>query len=369
MGTELTNVNPKLPAIFQGAAKEAYQEYTEGVTAGFPVISYRGRTWRVKKGGEEQVYLNEDQEAVQSIEIIMIRSHPELAKIYYKKDYEEGDTSQPDCWSADGRKPDSGVLDPVSKACGPCPMNVWGSKITKQGKKTRACSDVRRMAVAFKHEVEQKALDPDLEVTVLLLRVPPASLNPLKDYIEKTLQPKGIPPYALATRVGFDTDVSYPKLTFKGVQFLNEEQGQVVVELRESDEVKRILSEAAEYSSEGTTASDEGEDAGAPAEPEVAAAPSESTPSPAAEEELHTGEDDIAPAATPTEPPDDEIAPPEESAAAKKKAAAAKKAAAKKAAAKKAKAAEPVTEPAPTADTAAGEVSEDFDAMLDSLLD
>ncbi len=372
MGQEVaTIVNPKLPAVFQGATKDDYQEYSSGVTAGFPVISYRGRTWRVKKGGEEQVYLNDEQEAVQSIEIVMIRSHPQLAKIYYKKDYEEGDTSQPDCWSADGIKPDSAVLEPVSKACGPCPMNVWGSKITKQGKKTRACSDVRRMAVAFMHEVEKKAADPDFELTTLLLRVPPASLNPLKDYIEKVLQPKGVPPYALATKVGFDTEVSYPKLTFKGVQFLNEEQGQVVVALRESDDVKRILSET-EYSSEGTTDEDEAAELGAPDNAEVEPAPSESTLQPAAEEELHAGngEDDdengiapAAPATTSTTEKDDSIAAP---AASSKK-----KASKKKRGSKAAKNAEPVTEPAAAtvADAAAGEGDESFDAMLDSLLD
>jgi hypothetical protein len=376
MGTGVVQVNSQLPAIFQGAT-EAYDEFASGVTSGFPVISYRGNVWRVKKSGDEQVYLDEDGDARQSIEVVLVKSNPMLAKIFYAGAYVEGDSTPPTCWSADGIRPDAGVTNPVSKGCEACPNNVWGSKITEQGKKTRACADVRRMAVAFRHEIEDAALDPAVEVTPLLLRVPPASLNPLKDYIEKMLKPKGIPPYALITKVGFDTDVSYPKLAFKGVQFLNDDQAAVVVALRDSDEVKHILNEAKEYSAEGTTEDGEEEASGAPQATEAGSTPSVATMQPAQQEELNSGDEggEIAPPAPATEP--DEIAapaPPADDEAAKKKVKAA--AAKKKRAEKKAAALTPVEEPAAAAATkpdkgvATGEGEEtSFDDMLSGLLD
>lgn len=360
---QLVEINQALPAIFRDAAVQAVDEFTGGVVSGFPVISYRGRTWRVKKGGEEQVYLNDDGEAMQSIELVLLKANPTLGKIYYEGAYSEGDNSPPTCWSADGHKPDVGVQNPQSATCAGCPHNVWGSRITESGKKTRACSDHRRMAVVFRegdHGLESA------EPMVLLLRVPPASLNPLKDYIEKMLAPKGVPPFAVFTKIGFDTSVSHPQFTFKGVQFLDEAQGAKVMELRDSDETQRILSEAKEYSPEGTPEDGEAAESPATGKAEASPAPSGSKPKPpklqpAAEEELNSGtveEDDaIAPAAAPvTAEPGEEIAP------------AAPKKANGKAKPKAKKAAKPAAEA--TAPTPAGEGGDpSFDDMLAGLLD
>jgi hypothetical protein len=398
----LTKVNPNLPAVFQGVGTEEFDEYKGGVVSGFPVISFRGRTWRVKKGGDEQVYLNDEQEAVQSIEVVMVRSNPVLAKIFYESSYSEGDNAAPRCWSGNGIKPDAGVQNPISKVCATCPNNQWGSKVTPSGAKTRACADHRRMAVAFRHELEaQAAGETDdtgkvKEATLLLLRVPPASLNPLKDFIEKVLQPKGVPPFAVFIKVGFDTTVSYPKLTFRGSQFLNDDQAQIVMGLRESEDIKRILAEVTEYSAAGTTGDEVeveagGEGAAALAETPTATkttkpAPAASKPKPAArpspveEEEAHSADDGIAPASTATQADEsDEIAPPQPTA--KPKPAAAKPAAAKPAAAPKPAAAKPAAKPKPQAaapveeaadhveNPSGGEEAKSFEDMLDSLLD
>jgi hypothetical protein len=173
------------------------------------------------------------------------------------------------------------------------------------------------------------------------------------------------------TKIGFDTQVSHPQLTFKGVAFLNDDQGAVIMKLRESDEVRRILSEAEEYSSEGTTVGGETAiPASGAGKAEDTPAPSESSKKtkpklqPAQEEELNAGEDEIAAAAPPTE--SDEIAPPAPAKAKQKSAPAPAKAKAKQKAAPTPPPAGPpvVTEPA------AGEGGEpSFDEMLDSLLE
>lgn len=355
-----------LPAHLQTAvaSKEAAKEFSGGVQSGFPVLGYRGKTWRVKQGGEEQVYADEEGDAIQSIHLVLIRSNENLSKTYYKGKYTEGDNSKPDCWSASGERPDPNVPNPVSSKCQGCPMNAWGSRVSDEGKKQKACSDVRRMAVIMDHELEaivegEKDID---DADVFLLRVPGGSLNPLKDYVEKKLLPKGgLLPYMLVTRVGFDTDASYPRFAFKAERFLDEDEFGTVTELRESDIVKRIINEAAELEDGGTTGeAGDGPSSDLDAKGEAAeSAPSESS------EEAHMDDDDdvIAPPKPKKKPAkraakveedsledDDEIAPPK------------KKKRAKAPAKKKVSAPEPEADESPVAD------DDDVDAMLNSIL-
>jgi len=384
-GTEVAQPIAGLPAHLQGqVTKEDFDEFAGGVTSAFPIISYRGRTWRVRKGGEEQVYLNDEQEAVQSIEIVFLRSNAQPSKVYYEAKYAEGDSGPPSCWSANGIKPDAGVIEPVNPVCATCPMNVWGSKTTEAGKPARACSDVRRSAVAFGHQLAEIAAgELALEdADTLLLRIPPATLNPLKDYVEKTLKPKGITPWMLITKVGFDTEVAYPKLTFKGLRFLNADEYAAAAAMRGGEDARRILDAASENitnDAEGiTTGGGEvsGANAQAPAEAKAKAPSASPALQPVEEEELNFSEEteEIAPAppraaaveAEAEQTPEvaaDEIAPAPEPV--KKKAGTTKKAAAKKKVASKPK---PVEEPAAAPPTAAGTGGEDWDAMLDSIL-
>jgi hypothetical protein len=303
MGSEVIVPVANLPAHLQAVvgSSEAAKEYTEGVQTGFPIISYRGKTWRVRQSGEEQVYLDDNNDAVQTIEVVLVKSNERLSKTYYKGKYTEGDKSKPECWSATGVSPEPDVPNPVNAACQSCPMNVWGSRITEQGNKTRACQDVRRVGVVFQHELEafehgEKKLE---EVPVMLLRIPPASLNPLKDYVQKVLDPKGLPPFVLSTKIGFDTDASFPKLTFGPGRFLTATEFSAVEGFRESDMVKRILDTSAEHAEAGTT--EDGGEAASSASTANAetpkSAPAEASPN---TEEQHFSEAvELAPAPAP----------------------------------------------------------------------
>ena len=309
MGKDVMVPQSNLPAHLQKAAQDVGKEFSGGVQSGFPVISYRGKTWRVKSSGDEQVYVDDNGDAIQTIEGVLVRSNERLSKTYYKGKYKEGDSGKPACWSSDGVRPDSEVPEPVNSLCDSCPMNVWGSRTSDEGKKMKACQDVRRVAWIFRHELEalaegEKSID---EVPVMLLRCPPASLNPLKDYAERILAPKGAAPFMLFTKIGFDTDASYPKLTFKGSQWLDEDEFGAVSELRDSDIVKRILDTSAEHVNEGNTG--EGDDAASSASTAKAEAP-EPAPSGSSEEEANFSEAD-----------DDDIAPPSRAAAVEEQAA------------------------------------------------
>lgn len=362
MSKEVALAKANLPAhLRQQVDQDALKEFSGGVTAGFPVISYRGKVWRVKVSGDEQVYVDEDGDAIQNIEVVLVKSNPKLSKTYYKGKYSEGDNSKPQCWSSDGVKPDADVPNPVNSLCDSCPMNVWGSRTTDEGKKTKACQDVRRCAVIFRHELEavaegEKEID---EAPVMLLRIPPASLNPLKDYAERILAPKGAAPYMLITKIGFETDASFPKLRFKGSRWLSEEEFGAVEELRDSEVVRRILSTSAEHVTEGSTDEDDEESSSVHATKEEV---SKSAPSGASAEELSFSDEE--------DDDDDEIAaPPKRAAAVEEDAAEDIEQPPKPKAKKKAKAKKKSSRKSTPKVESPDEDEEDIDAMLSSILD
>lgn len=274
--TALIKPNPQLPAAIQKlmglATPEAMNELSGGVTSGFPIISYKGKVWRIRTKGEEQLHVDADKNALPTIDVVLVQANPNPSKIFYDKKFEEGTNEAPRCFSNDGTAPDPSVQNPISKVCANCPNNAWGSRITDNGKKSRACSDARRMAVVF----AQDLYDNGADCQKFLLRVPPASLNPLKDYAEKQLAPKGVPFFGIVTRIGFDVTAAHPQFTFKPARFLNEEEAEAIVKLRGSEDVKRILAEAQEFpAGAAADGDDDGTQAGgtaAPASPTPAAA-------------------------------------------------------------------------------------------------
>lgn len=376
--TALTKANPQLPAAVAKlaalATPETYNELSGGVTSSFPIISYKGKVWRIRKAGEEQLYLDNDGNAMPTIDVVLVQANPLPSKIFYDKQYEEGSNDTPRCFSNDGVKPDPSVQDPISAVCATCPNNVWGSKITPNGKKTRACSDARRMAVVFANDLYENGVN----CQKFLLRVPPASLNPLKDYAEKVLAPKGIPFFGIVTRIGFDPQAAHPQLTFKPARFVNDEEAEAIAQLRGSEDIRRILAEAQEFPAVATAAGDvvETSPAPAPAPPPAATTPAARKPAklrPATEEEIGLAAAP-PPKAAATKPAPAPAAAPEEPLAAPPP---------RKRATKQSPASAPAAAPAPVAaateeeeetTTAAAASSDetnapaDFDKLLDSIL-
>lgn len=244
MSKALVPVNSKLPAIFQQMPVSAITgELTGGVTSGFPILSYKGKVWRIRKGGEEELHLDDQGNAMPTVDVVLVQANPMPSKIFYDKAYEEGANETPRCFSNDGAKPDISVQNPISAICANCPNNVWGSRMTPSGKKSRACSDSRRVAVVFAQDLYENGAD----AVVHLLRIPPASLNPMKDYAEKVLAPKGIPFFAVSTRIAFEPTAAHPQFKFAPARLLNDEEAEAIMALRGSPDVERILAETQEF--------------------------------------------------------------------------------------------------------------------------
>ena len=222
----------KLPASIAKAFSVSFDDFSTGQKGGFPVISIKGKVFHIKRGDEKTLVTKPDSdgEPAASLEVIVLKTHPGVAKTYYSKGFSEGSVEKPDCYSNDGTAPAADAQSPQAKKCAACPHNKWGSKITEDSKKGKSCADVKRLAVAPAGQIN----DP------MLLRVPAASLKTWDQYVD-LLKKRGVPPPAVVTKVGFDYTVAHPALTFKPIGFIDEAMAVEVKEVLDTDAVQNII--------------------------------------------------------------------------------------------------------------------------------
>jgi hypothetical protein len=242
MNKQTNVVSVKIPsnlaAVFAAFADD--DGLVAGTSGGFGVLSFRGSRWRIKHKGDEQAVVSPDGEPIASLQLVLLKGNAAISKMYYAKSFEDGDAAAPDCMSVDGITPDASVAKPQSKTCATCPHNVWGSKITPAGKKTKRCSDHRRVAVLPAGNLKNEQFGGPM-----LLRIPAASLADLSTYGAK-LRANGVAYNTIVTKVGFDTNASYPKLTFSAVRALSADELQIVAAQLSEDAVNLILSQSGE---------------------------------------------------------------------------------------------------------------------------
>jgi hypothetical protein len=193
-------------------------------------ISIRGSKFRMLVDGEQVSVSKSD-----TMNMVILNA-ADLARTYYEGTFDADKPAPPKCWSADTRAPAAEVPeeDRMASRCADCPMNVKGSG---QGE-SRACRFSQRLAVA---------LDGDLE-TVYQLQVPATSLfgeakgndMGLQAYI-KFLSAHNTPAIAVMTEMRFDEDATAPKLYFRPVRGLEEDELRVALEGRDSEDAKKAI--------------------------------------------------------------------------------------------------------------------------------
>lgn len=223
-----------LSTKFQGIADDALDA---GITGGFSVISYRGKTWAIKSAGTETPLMRPDGDGPRaSIDVVIVKSSPYISKVYYKDGYEQGSDAAPDCFSNNGVVPDESVVHKVNPNCATCPMNAWGSrKNAASGKDGKACADSKRLAV-----MPVDDLDDVAGTGPMLLRVPAASLQDTARYA-KQLKGYGYNYFGVGTRISFDVNESYPKFVYAGLRALNDVEADKVIALRNDAQTDMIL--------------------------------------------------------------------------------------------------------------------------------
>ena len=208
----------KLPAHLQGKVK-TNNVFASAVSAGgFPVVSIKGKVFHITRGDEKTLLTKgEDGDPASFIETVIVAVNPNKSKVFYDSGYEEGMAAKPTCYSNDGTAPAADAEHPQAKKCAACPHSQWGSRITDNGGKGKACSDSMRLAIA----------PPDQLNDPMLLRVPAASLKTLGQYGQQ-LGKRGVEPHHVVTKIGFDYTVAHPALTFKAVRFVEADELQEV---------------------------------------------------------------------------------------------------------------------------------------------
>lgn len=231
MANNVVTFNPsQLPAFAQGKELSSLAKNLTGGGDFGKRLSIRGGVFRLISGGKEVAAIEE-----RYFDVVIVAAAEKVGRTFYGAPYQEGVSSAPRCWSADGDFPDESVSKPQSVSCGACPQNQKGSG---QGT-SRACRYSKRIAVVPAN---------DIEGDVLQLNVPAASLfgdeegdnRPLQSYA-KFLAAQKADPNMVITRMRFDTTAQSPKLFFKAMRWLEQEEYDVCVSQGDTKEAQDAI--------------------------------------------------------------------------------------------------------------------------------
>jgi len=229
--SEMTLFKGGLPAYLQTASDDATNALAGGESLGSRRISIKGNVFREYIGGKEYRVSEE-----RSMNVVIIKAAPKVSRVFYAGSYVEGEAVTPTCWSSDSQRPDEKVKDKQSATCLNCPQNIKGSG---QGD-SRACRYQQRLAVVVDGEVDKE------EVYQLVL--PPTSVFgdgekgklPLQAYA-RHLKNHGTPITGVVTEMRFDTASPTPKLVFKPVRPVSEEEFETIQRLKDAPEAVNAI--------------------------------------------------------------------------------------------------------------------------------
>ena len=212
-----------LPAHLQNVKLDDFTKAFSSSGGSIKRITLRGRVFRLVDGGKE-IAKNTDP----YMDVVVVNGSRNVQKSYYGAEYNPDETSVPDCWSSDGERPDADVPDPQGARCKECKQAIKGSA----GAGRAACRYSMRLAVTLRNNVggdiyqlilPQKSLFGQGDVDHM----------PFLQYAKYVAQ-SGYNLNMLATRMTFDTDSDFPKLTFSNAEFLDSDSYQEAVEQGES---------------------------------------------------------------------------------------------------------------------------------------
>jgi|TARA_R110000803_G_scaffold204954_1_gene271305 hypothetical protein len=199
-------------------------------------LSIRGGVFRKVVNGQEIGELEE-----RAINMVIVKTSP-ISRMYYEGQYTAGASNPPACWSpssAEG-KPSTDVPSDTlqSSACFDCPQNIKGSG---QGQ-SRACRFQQRVAIML--------TDSDGKLkssTVYQLSLPATSIfgddkkkMGLQTYA-RLIDAQRAPLASIVTELRFDTDSSTPKLCFKPVRVLAEDEIGMAVAAQKDEATLKLV--------------------------------------------------------------------------------------------------------------------------------
>ena len=193
-------------------------------------VSIKGGVFRLMVDGKEVAAIEE-----RFLDVVMVNAAPKIGRTFYMKAYDSENPAGPDCWSADGEKPDATAATPQSDRCATCQQNVKGSG----NGESRACRFSQRLAVVLASDMEGDVLQLQLPATSIFGREE-GDNRPLQAYA-RFLAAQNVSPEMLVTRMKFDTKSEAPKLHFKPMRWLTTEEYEAAVLQGNTEEAKRAV--------------------------------------------------------------------------------------------------------------------------------
>jgi hypothetical protein len=225
--------NPSAAPAFvkaRGELSAVAKALAGGVGGGGKRISIKGGVFRLVAGGKEVAAIEE-----RYLDVVVVNSAPKVSRVFYMAKYEADKIVAPECWSQDGDKPASEVETPQATTCAECTQNIAGSG----NGNSRACRYQQRLAVVLANDMGGDVLQLTLPATSIFGKEE-GDNRPLQAYA-RWLVAQNIDPTEVVTRMRFDTKSESPKLLFKTMRYLTDDEYPTCTEKGLSVEAKQAV--------------------------------------------------------------------------------------------------------------------------------
>lgn len=176
-----------------------------------------------------------------NLKVVIVKVSP-VSRMYYEGQYVAGKTTAPKCWSADANthraSDDVSSTDRQGRTCNECPQNIRGSGMGGG----KACRQQQRVALVLADQDGQVVFDERY-----MLSLPATSIHArntqrmgLKVYA-KHLAAFQAPIATVLTELSFDEDSSMPRVCFKPLRALNEDEVAAAKVIQKDPNTKNLV--------------------------------------------------------------------------------------------------------------------------------
>jgi hypothetical protein len=229
-------------ALFKGGVpaylKELQDDATNSIAGGGDDlgqyrISIKGGAFRENIGTKE-IRVSEER----AMNVIIVKAAPNVYRAFYEGAYVEGQNASPTCWSVNNQTPAEVVPADQKQAsrCMDCKQNIKGSG---QGE-GRACRYQQRIAVLVEGETDRRKVAQVILPATSVFGEGEKGKLPLQAY-GRHLKAHNTPVVGVVTEMRFDINSPTPKLFFKPVRPITEEEFEAVKDVKDSPDAEKAV--------------------------------------------------------------------------------------------------------------------------------
>lgn len=232
--SELTLFKTGLPSYLKNLQEDDTTNSLAGGEGGQRRISIKGGVFREMVGNKE-VRTSEER----AIGVIIVKAAASVHRTYFAGAYVEGQNASPTCWSSNNQTPDASVPADQKQAgkCMDCGQNIKGSASQGDG---RACRFSQRIAVLIEGETAKREVYQVICPATSVFGDGEKGKLPLQAY-GRHLKAHNTPVAGVITEMRFDTASPTPKLVFKPVRPITEDEYHDVEATRNSPEAEEAI--------------------------------------------------------------------------------------------------------------------------------